>query len=392
MADYVYIEETGAVVPDTGTIESQVVAEYRNALGQDLVVTPNTPQGVLITAEVAARSTVVRNNAALANQINPNLAGGVFLDAIMALTGDERLPATFSSIPDVELTGVAGTLIPAGSQASLENGTLFESISDVTLDGIGMATVDFQAVDSGPVAAAAGALNLVVSAVLGWETVSNPEAAIPGVAVQSDQSARAGRRNKMALQGVALSEAIMSAVAAVDGVRSRVFRENVTDATATIDGILMIPHSIYVCVDGGTDADVAMALLTAKSLGAGWNGDTEVDVVDPASGQTYAVSFQRPEEVAVQTRLYVRNLSALTDPLNAVRDAVMAYVNGELEGEEGLIVGASVSPFEIAGSVSVQSPGIFVVKCEVSLLSPIDWTTDEIAITLEQKATLLRGN
>ena len=86
MADYQYIDTTGVIVPDTATIQSEVEGEYKAVFGQDLVVTPNTPQGVLITAEVAARSNVVRNNAALANQINPNLAGGVFLDAIWAVS------------------------------------------------------------------------------------------------------------------------------------------------------------------------------------------------------------------------------------------------------------------------------------------------------------------
>lgn len=392
MADYDYINSSGTVVPDTSTLQAEVVAEYRNALGQDLIVAANTPQGVLITAEVLARSTVVRNNAALANQINPNLAGGVFLDAILALTGDQRDAATYSTIADAEVTGVPGVVIPAGSQASLADGTLFETVSDVTLDGLGMGTADFQAVEPGPIAAASNTLTEIVSAVLGWETVTNPNAATPGTDVQSDQSARAERRNKLALQGVALPEAILSGLYATAGVRSATFRENVELTTEVIDGITLVGKSIWACVDGGTDAAVAAALLAKKSLGANWNGAVEVNVTDPASGQIYPVKFDRPAEVPVQTRFYVRNLGASTDPIALVRDAVEAYVNGELEGEAGLVVGASVSPFELAGAVSIQSPGVFVQKCEVSLLSPTSWTTDQIAIAVDEKATLSRAN
>src|SRR5262245_56358910 len=126
MADFEYITETGVIVPDTAELQTQVEGEFKEAFGADLIVTPNTPQGVLITAEVSARSGVLRNNAALANQINPNLAGGVFLDAIWSLTGGQREAADFSFIPDVSLLGLPGLPIPAGSQASLVDGTLFQ--------------------------------------------------------------------------------------------------------------------------------------------------------------------------------------------------------------------------------------------------------------------------
>src|SRR5512134_2056886 len=161
MADYNYVDSTGVIVPDTATIQADVESEFKAALGADLIVTPNTPQGVLITAEVSARSAVARNNAAVANQINPNLAGGVFLDAIWALTGGQRIAASYSVVPGVHLSGLAGTVIPAGSQASLADGTLFASVGAVTLDGSGNAYVDFQAVDAGPIAASVGAVSQI---------------------------------------------------------------------------------------------------------------------------------------------------------------------------------------------------------------------------------------
>ena len=118
MADvYDYITVTGVIVPDTSVIMQDVIDEFLQTFGQDLVTTPNTPQGVLIVSETAARSAVADNNAALANQINPNVAGGVFLDAILALTGAERSPATPSTVT-ADLTGIAGTIIPQGSQAA----------------------------------------------------------------------------------------------------------------------------------------------------------------------------------------------------------------------------------------------------------------------------------
>ncbi len=254
MADYAFLNDTGVIIPDTSTLQTEVENEFKEAFGQDLVVTPNTPQGVLITAEVVARENTLTNNAAVANQINPNLAGGVFLDAIWALTGGQRLAATYSTIAGVYLLGLAGTLIPAGSQASLVDGTLFATISDVTLDGGGEGYVEFQAVDTGPIAANPGALTQIVTAVLGWDTVTNPNAATPGRTEEGDLSSRQRRKNTLSLQNVALPDAIMSGLYGTDNVRSLTFRENYTKTDATIDGIFLLANSVWVCVDGGVDA------------------------------------------------------------------------------------------------------------------------------------------
>lgn len=392
MADYQYVDETGVIIPDTGVLQAEVEDEFRSVFGQDLIVTPNTPQGVLITAETIARSNVLQNNATVANQINPNLAGGVFLDAIWALTGGGRLTAEFTVVPGVELLGLPGTLIPAGSQASLIDGTLFESVSDVTLDGLGEGAVDFQALDPGPTAVNVGALTQIVTAVLGWDQVTNPTAGTPGRNEESDLASRQRRKNTLSLQNVALSEAITSALYDTPNVRSLAFRENFTKADDTIDGIFLLANSVWACVDGGTDDDVAATLLEHKSMGANWNGAVTVNVVDAASGQTYPVKFDRPTGVPVKARVTIKNAGSLIDPATAVRDAIVAYAAGDLEGEPGFVVGASVSSFELAGAVNRQAPGIYVLNCEISLVSPTSWVVGEIAIALDELASIVSGN
>lgn len=391
MADYQYLDTTGVIVPDTETVLTEVENEFKAALGQDLITTANTPQGVLITAETTARSNVLRNNATVANQINPNLAGGVFLDAIWALTGGQRYDATYSVIPGAQLTGLPGTLIPAGSQASLADGTLFASVSAVTLDRGGLGTVDFQAVKAGPIAANPGTLTQIVSAVLGWDQVTNPTAATVGRAEESDLASRQRRKNTLSLQNVALPLAATSGLYAIPNVKSLQYRENFTKADATIDGIFLLANSVWACVDGGTDAEIAAVLLKSKSLGANWNGAVTVNMPHPATGQTYPVKFDRPTTVAIAARVTVRNGSSLTDVPSAVRQAILDYAAGLLEGEPGFVVGGSVSTFELAGAVNREAPGVYVQKCEISLASVISWSTAEIAIALNQKATIASG-
>lgn len=392
MAEYQYIEQTGVILPDTSEVLEGVADEFREAFGADLVVTPNTPQGVLITGETIARTAVLANNAALANQINPNVAGGVFLDAIWALTGGQRIAATRSTLAGVVLAGVGGTVIPAGSIAAMGDGTEFETIGTVVLDaGTGLAVADFVAREFGPIACAPGALSSVVSAVLGWESVNNPTAATLGRLVEGDGAARIRRRNTLALLGSGSPEAIISGLYDTEGVRSLSFRENTAATTQTIDGIAMVAHSIYACVDGGTDAAVAATLHDRKSMGAAYNGAVTVNVTDPNSGQVYPVKFDRPSPVPVLARATVRVVNATGDPVALVRSAILAYVQGRIDGEQGLTVGTDVSPFELAGAVNIQSPGLFVQKMEVTKQALIAYAVAEIPIALDEIATLAEG-
>lgn len=392
MADYNYIEDTGVIVPDTSTLQSDVQNEFRTALGADIIVTENTPQGVLIAAEVSARAGVLGNNALLANQINPNIAGGVFLDAIWQLTGGQRYAATRSVIAGVVLGGLPNTTIPAGSLARLADGTEFESTGAVILDSLGAGMTTFQAVDAGPVAVNPGQLNEIVTGILGWDSITNPNAATVGRSEETDLASRQRRRNTLSLQNVALPEAITSALYDTPNVRSLAFRENVTSSAQVIDGVSLKPHSVFACVDGGTDADVAAVLLANKSLGADWNGDTAVNVLNGSTGQSYPVQFQRPEAVNIMVRATVKNQGTPADVGPPVRQAVLDFAAGDIDGEAGFVVGANVSPFELAGAIAREVPAVYVQKVEVSLETPVSWSTNEILVSLYQVARVSAEN
>jgi hypothetical protein len=391
MAEYTYLTETGVIIPDTADTLATIEGEYRVALGEELNTDPATPQGRIIAVETTARDTFLRNNADLANQINPRLAGGTFLDAIWALTGGQRRGQERTLVEGVVLGGVAETIIPGTVQIFID-GAPFEILAAVTLGAGGTATADFRSVNFGAIAAPAHAATFDPQyQVLGWETVDNPTAGILGRSRESDVASRLRRRRTLALQGVALPEAIISRLYDTEGVVSLAFRENTTDATAVIDGINMISHSIYVCVDGGSNLDVATAILAAKSGGCGYNGATVVNVTDPASGQIYPVRFQRPTEVNIQVEVTASPGSSTVDMATAIRTAIMNYTAGEIDGEDGFAVGVNVSPFEFSGAINIEAPGVFVRKVRIGLVAGA-LSTDELPITLMQVPRLNVNN
>lgn len=395
MGRYDYQVPTGVVIPDTATVIDEVNAEWRLAFGDDFNVAPETPQGVMISAEVAARTDFVKNNAALANQINPEIAGGVFLDAICALLGLERRAETKTRVANVSVFGQPLTVLPAAVRARTAGGDLFESVGTIQLDSSGVASVDFIALEGGAVPCGAGSLIQIVDAVLGWETVFNPESGILGTDGQSDESLRMLRRVTLAKQGISTVEGIVSDLYDTEGVRSLQFRENITATPLAIPSIIfpgnivtLVPHSIWVCVDGGTDADIAATLLRNKTAGAGWNGDISVTVVDPSSEQEYEVLFDRSTPVPMLVKVTVRVGLATVDVQNVMRAAVLAYARGEIPGERGFVTGGGVSPFEIAGAAAPAAPGVFVVKVEVAPASTGVYQTAEYEVDLDQVATL----
>lgn len=261
---YNYTNSTGVItIADAADIQNEVSSEYKAAFGTDLVVpsvdnplASSTPQGLLINAETQARIAVAENNATLANQINPNVAGGVFLDAILSLTGAQRNPAT-QSVVYAALGGTIGTVIPAGSLASeTASGQMYQyyTVNSVTLIdngfGAGIATnVQFNSVLYGAIPCNANTLTTIISNVIGWNSITGNTAPNPlGQPVQSDASARADRLIELGIQGNSLAGAIIGAVNSVLGTfGSLTFLENTSSITTTVQGVSMVPHSIYVC-------------------------------------------------------------------------------------------------------------------------------------------------
>lgn len=388
---YNYIEEIGVIVPDTADLKTNIEQEFKNALGEALSTAADTPQGRLISSEVAARRAVTLNNAKLANQINPALASGIFLESICALLGIERKPESASIIPNVILSGIPLTEIQAGSRARSTSGDYFATTKRVILNSAGNATVNMTAVDKGSITCPIGGLTTVVDAVLGWETVYNDHAAIPGASPQSDVALRLQRQLRLARQGISTLEAQVSGLYELDGVHSLAFLENTSHEFTVIDGINMKPHSVWACVYGGNDTDIATTLLNNKTDGAAWNGTLSVTVIEPHSGVPYTVLFDRPTEIPISVHVSVRQGQSALDPGIVVPDALLKYAAGELNGERGFITGGNVSPFELAGAINMAQPGIFVQQVLVSR-DGREPTTEEITIAKNEVATLDRAN
>ena len=97
------------------------------------------------------------------------------------------------------------------------------------------------------------------------------------------------------------------------------------------------------------------------------NGDLDTDnlvvenVIDEAYGSTYLVSFIRPIASAIDVAITVgRQGYSGADLEDAVKEAIMQWYNGDIDGVDGIKIGKAVSPFEISAAVSDVLPDIFI--------------------------------
>ena len=149
-SNYTFTDNNGIVIADTADIKETIQGEYQTALGADLSLEDATPQGRLIDIETDARAAVIENNVLISNSINFNLASGIILDAWGANFGLTRGAAISSSVL-ATITGVAGTVISAGSQAATQNGDIFYLENTVTIPVGGSITATFLSLEKGPI-------------------------------------------------------------------------------------------------------------------------------------------------------------------------------------------------------------------------------------------------
>ena len=249
----------------------------------------------------------------------------------------------------------------------------------------GTTTGDMRSLDTGPIECGVGQLDQVASSVLGWETVHNPTSATLGRIEESDLHARRRRKQTLARNTVSVGEAITSALYELEGVRSLAYRANYGDTPVIFDGITLVPHSVYVCVEGGDKNQIAQSLLRTKTLGAAFNGSEEVEVLEKISGQTYPVKFDRAKEIVLFCRVTVKK--ATVDAQTIIPKAVESWANGDVEGDGGLVVGRDVSPFEISAGINTVEPRLFITRVELSTDGKA-WSSDNFTIKLNEVARI----
>jgi hypothetical protein len=379
-ASYTYLLNTGTISIDTTDLLSDVEGEWQTAFGATLNTDASTPQGTMIAAETTARTSVMKNNAELANMMNPNLAYGTFLDAVCSLLGIGRGTNQSTVVQGVQITGNAETPIAAGSQIQTPNGDLFALVDAVTIPVGGTTTGTFQSVAYGSIPFPIGSMT-IINGTVGWGGAAcvSTSTITPGSTALTDPQLKNQRNQQLAVQGTASAQAVYANLLNVPNVTSCQVVENNTGTVTTVNGVTFTKaNALWACVAGtASPAAIAAAMYAAHNSGCPWdfggsgmgtpvNSPNGTLVTDPVTGAQYYVLYTTPILYDVYVNITVEQTAAQSPGSENIQNAILSYAQGQEQGEPGLVVGANVNAFEMAGTVVRQYPGIYVKSCQVA--------------------------
>ena len=150
----------GVVLPTDSAILTGVQSDQQLAFGGNLSLSLSSPQGQLAQSLAAIVSDKNAQIASIVNQVDPANAEGVMQDAVGAIYFMKRIAASGTVVAGT-CTGLAGTVIPAGSIAQDTAGNQYALLSSVTIGSGGTVIGQFQCLTRGPIACPIGTLTTI---------------------------------------------------------------------------------------------------------------------------------------------------------------------------------------------------------------------------------------
>ena len=298
--------DVGFTADSTSVIRQKIVDEW-TAVFNDEDATLNTssesPAGQLIDSTAVLVTAKDSEFIHISNQFNPQLASGIWQDALGEIYFLKRKTAT-STVVSCTCTGLAGTTIPQGSVIQTTDGINLASVGAATIGAGGTVDVEFACTESGAIPIGSHTATKIVTVIAGWDTVDNAQDGVLGSLVENRQDFEKRRYNPVAKNAHGSRAALQGAVYQVDGVLDCKVLENKTDSTVTTEGISLISHSVAVCVYGGNDTDIAEAIYNKLDAGCGTNGSTTVSYTsDDGVVNTYKIVRPTPTPVYISVEI-----------------------------------------------------------------------------------------
>ena len=394
------LDATGLQTQGIAEIKSELETKFRDTFGENVNVTPNSVFGQQIGIHAEREALVQAQILAVYNSLDPDNATGVTLDQRSALTGTFRKPATKSKSASFQVNGTDTTIIDNGKRIELlqtqEVWVVVDGpyeIGDVTT---GLVQVTCEAEETGPKVFQTTPTTgwSILTPVAGWDSVETTADIDPedtGSDVEGEGLLRQRRIDELLFQGNDI-DAIRAAVGAVLGVVAVAVFDN-TSCVAPLDGIP--PGAFEVVVDGGVDADIAVAIFSNKPPGAESFGSSGPFPQTTSEGQIIDIFLTRPTDIDIDVEINATSTGAeFPFPVNGdalIAAAALIAFNTDADIGRDIFPPKYVSVVFVA--VKDADGNDTIITAEVLMRTGIDpFATTPIVISLRERADFDSAN
>lgn len=323
------LSSAGISAPTFAEILDYLQVGYRGIYGADIYLGNDSQDGQFLGIVASAINDA--NSAAIAvyNAFSPATAKGNGLSSIVKANGIRRAVATNSTV-DLTIVGVAGSAITNGVVMDAAR-TRWALPPLVNIPDAGTVTVTATCQTAGAVAALPGTVTQIITPQLGWQTVTNAAAAVPGAPVEQDATLRQRQAVSVMQPGGTRLTATVGAVAALAGVTRYWGYENPTNST---DANGLPEHSIAIIAEGGSTTEIAQTIANYKTEGCNTYGTTSVPVSD-IYGLPITINYFQVQQVRTTVMLTLSLISGYTDDIGAqIKQSLADYINALAIGQK----------------------------------------------------------
>ena len=289
------LTEEGIKIERLDSIVSTLENGLRQIYGQNIDLSPNTPDGQVVGLLAQIRMDFEELAENVYRQLDPDVATGAWLEQRVAYAGLMRRGANYSYLRSVALTGEPNTRLYSGIVVSDTHKVRWVLASDVTLDSNGSARADFRSEQLGAFNLAKNTNLTIETITLGLISATTQEDAEVGIEEETDIQLSERFLFSRTKNAQNSAEAINAKIAALPDVKHvRVLENN----TGQRDSFGVEPHSINVIVNGGDSADIADVIYQNKGAGVGLQGDTQVTL--QRDNEQRVIRFDRAAMVDIQ--------------------------------------------------------------------------------------------
>lgn len=359
------------------------VPGFKQIYGSDISVESNTPDGQMINIFALSKKDVLDLLVQIYNSKDPDQAVGIDLDAVCQLCGIVRKGGTYT---EVEIDIVTDRTLNLSGQDSSNpftvqdsNGNLFQLIISSSLL-LGTNTLNFRAVDIGFIQVLANTITIPSTIIAGVLSVNNPEVAYQiGEDQETDSQLRIRRQQSVALPAQGINQSLVGGLKSIEGLAEAIVHENITNSTNS-DGVP--GHSIWVIVDGGSDAEVANMIYKYRNAGCGMYGGTTVSI-EQADGSNFDIVFSRAVYQNLYIYFHLESISSGNIDNTAIQEGIVeAYKLGIYD------------PADITSIISIiheLDPTLIVLQCAVST-DRVTWSNSVYPASKITKFVLTEAN